>query len=187
MRTRAGSRVWDHLHPLHDEAKPVPHDEDAGRRRLLVAGIDQHALSRQERGLHAVAHHGDDAQLVRGRGRIAAHDAVRHLPFGDDALVAADEPGAGAGAHVELLDMQHALVAQRALRRVDAGERIELGRGDAAFLEDRDEAADEIQRQMRLAIAVLVMLIAGAVFHAEGMGDLADREAGAGAKLLELA
>ena len=40
---------------------------------------------------------------------------------------------------------------------------------------------------MRLAEPVLVMLVARAMLHAEGVRDLADREAGLGAQLLQLA
>src|SRR5690242_19712768 len=96
--------VRQHLHALHDEAEPVPYDEDAGRRRRAVAGVDEDALTGEEARLHAVADHRDDAELGGGRRRVAAHDAARHLPLRHHLLLLADEPAAGAGAHVELLD-----------------------------------------------------------------------------------
>ena len=180
------------LHPFHHEAESVPDDEDAGRRRRAVAGIDQHALPRLQGRLHAVAEHGDEAQIARRRVRVIAHDLAGQLPFGDDFLAVAGETVAGRGAHIELVDAQHAerrrmLEAEAARSALDPGERIELARLDAFGAEDRHEALREIQGQERLAETVFVMLIARAVFHAERMGDFADRKTGALAQLLQLA
>src|SRR5258708_650556 len=189
--------VRHHLHALDDEAEPVPHDEDPGRARLAVAGVDQHALARQQRRLHAVAHHSNNAHLVGGRRPVAAHHAARPLPLRHHLLVLAGEPGAGAGAHVELLDADGAGIARGGVRRrrdqrplaggIDPGERVELARIDAARREDRHQLHHEIEGEERLLEAVLVMLVARAVLHAQRLRHLADREAGALAQQLQLA
>src|SRR5579883_2593320 len=151
-----GLAMRQHLHALDHEAEPVPDDEDAGRARLAVTGIDENALPRLERRLHAIAHHGDDAQLRGRRRAVAAHDAARYLPFRHDLLGVAEESRASAGADIELFDADGPAIGigsarrrrhERTLaRRVDAGQGIELARLDAARLEDRHQLDHQLQR-----------------------------------------
>ncbi|HEX7968019.1 MAG TPA: helix-turn-helix transcriptional regulator, partial [Stellaceae bacterium] len=119
LRQRAGLSIREVAQALGMEhGSSYQHYEDRFKRPFLplelvmklvplfqAGGVEAgelYALARQERRLHAVAHHRDDAHLGGGRGAVAAHHLARHLPLGDHLLVAADEAGAGAGAHIEL-------------------------------------------------------------------------------------